>query len=483
MTISLRRNDYWKTWAFDQNLRIAEAEPKIRTDFPLNRNLVLEEGLETLLLLNLDRVFPDWKLRLVGNIDANFRATDIEAADPAGVQHIFELKYKREAGTDKIGSQTLSYALERIGHYNAEWFDEAHAAIGRGLLASRIAAFWSGIRSQAHTESFSHLPQAEALARKFENIVSQHNQDMGEDLALNPATILESAEGHFKHLNSAVEGKRAQWPRRLSDIHLHLVMPKADRIDDEELEFLSRLRKQGLRLDLWEVRLSLTREDGTGTLGLREVSFPEDSKRSFGALGDRRLSQLLAEMAHQDLPLHTSTPTWRLSGDSLELTVELPIDGEPCSGPRFRIRVSDKTIQFEPSLDVPKHIKSEYSLTDLRTKILPTTMGAIRSWIADVFPPDEEKFPKESRQLHDCIHQTKEWEGLLPKGTRIAQIQASAKHYGSFQKACLTLDLSNSSPSFEALAGLANALFDSFLRHLIAEGAHPVGWTIPHTPR
>lgn len=476
MSTLLNPEETWKTWGFAEDL-LVEASPTIREENPpLNKQLAKEEGLETLLALNLQRVFPDWKLRLNGELDAGFTATDIEATDPAGVQHIFELKYG--SSSKEVLSQTLSYALDRVGTCNLEWFDRETEDARRYLLARRIVGFWAHVRSDTDGQStFPDLSPREARRKRLQTLIDEELE-----VDISPDTALGWAREHLA--DPVVDERPDGWPDNPNNVHLHIVVPNPKTIDAAELEVLRRLRDRGVRADLWETRLfdlSRNPDDMSGKLAMREVKLESEGKQRYDVPGDReehRLTELLSSMAYEDPELFEGTPSWELirnDGETL-LMVEFPVEDQPCDGPYFRITSSDDAVTFETFLSIPSYVRDDHSLTELKAdELVGGSIKAVRDWISEVFPPGEDEHPDAARRLDDLVHQSKKWEGPLEVPDAEAQYRAHGRHTGGLRQSIIRFDRSENIPPFDELAPLAHHLFETFVRILERRTSFEVG--------
>jgi len=102
-----------------------------------NVDAIKEEGLETLLLLNLDTLWPGYGFRLTNKTLNDWEGADIEAEDTARCRHVFEVKYGAPVG--HVVDQALAYALGVLGRSTVRWFADQRTEdppLQRTLLAS-----------------------------------------------------------------------------------------------------------------------------------------------------------------------------------------------------------------------------------------------------------------------------------------------------------------------------------------------------------
>lgn len=470
MSPSLVPEDRWKTWDFDDHLEIRRPRPIPADDFETNREEVTREGLETLLLVNLDTVMPDWNLNVLRPRATSFNPP-IEAIDPAGVLHLIELHDVRDA-PDAI-STTISDALARFGTTDRDWLFDPDSQRRVYDFASRIAAFWLEVQSRTDPESlFEELPEKKARRQKLENLVERV------DAELDPDALVERTRRMIA--DRAPEADR-QRPEVARDVHLHLVVADSEQLDENELSVLHRLREQGVRRDVWEVRLDADRDRRSGRLGVRTARLPDRRQKHFPALRDRRPTELIAEMARQRPELRRQIGNWSYVPNKRRtiLRSALPLRNEPQLGPFFSITTRGDEIEFKTSMKIPETIDETYSLTDLKTRVTPVGMAAVRAWIAEILPPDPAEDPEAARRLEHNMHQGKRWGGYLRVGETGPVVAAKAWHSGGLRSATITVDTAELEPSVDQLATLANTVLETFMRKLIAEGGEPDGWGLP----
>lgn len=471
MPLTLQPESSWNTWDFDRDLTVQFSQPIPTDDFTAGRREVTREGLQTLLLNNLEALFPDWKLRrLAGCVDPTGEQP-LEAVDPAGVLHRFELRDVIDAPT--AISDMLAGAMQRIDARQLHWFSRQHRPFSR-WLAARNGAFWLDVTADADAvTAFDDLDTDEARDKKLTYLLDRLHDARSIDDATGAAdAILE---------NWTVDDIEAmRWPDHPAGVHLHLIVADATELDGGEVQLLQRMRNRGLRIDIWELALDADADRRKGTVAIRPARFPDRRQKSFDALDGHRPTELLAHMAYDRPDLYHDNPGWELVRNKRRTTLrtELPIADEPCRGPFFGFTTRGDTIEFKASLKVPEHLDEAYSMTDLKTRVTPLSMRAVRNWVADVLPPDPTEDREAARRLEHFMHQTKKWGGYLQMSAIGPVMLAKGWHSGGLRSATVTVDTSEMEPSLDELAALTNELFESFMQHLIAEDARPVGWEI-----
>lgn len=127
-----------------------ELSPEI-SDWPpslsTNSSRMVEECLESVVATNLDTLFPGINLLLIGLEDSLCIQADIQAIDPLGFVHIFELK-KTKVNPSQVKDQVLSYALFEARHDADYWKTalSAHLSVWPETLGIAIASFRRNVR-------------------------------------------------------------------------------------------------------------------------------------------------------------------------------------------------------------------------------------------------------------------------------------------------------------------------------------------------
>lgn len=364
--------DDWKIWEFDEALGVRGA-PDVSGDFGVDKNQAKEEHLETVLLRNLDEAFPDWHLRPLSTVGARWGTADLEAVDPAGTHHVFELKYGSSVGT--VLSQVLSYPLDQIGA-NFEWFDAPRRDVAAEIMALRTAAVWSGKEARSASGS---IVASSADASGLEEVVERYTEETPEAFDLD--AVRDDAKGWFDELRPDYS-RAALWPDEPHDLHFHLVVPNPSGfVEDSVLHRFVDSSKDGanLRIDVWQVGLELDREETTGRLAVRNCGVKGAPERGIEPLDSRRVSELLSEMAWRRPDLHASTSAWNVHPGE-EIVAKHSIDNEPSEAVTFRIRPGKDGETFEVSLN--------YTVPDAFTKTdCSSAYPTVYDWTDEV--PDE----------------------------------------------------------------------------------------------
>ena len=458
MGLTLEPAASWNTWPFGEDLKVEGRSPIPVDEFAAAPDDVTAEGLQTLLFLNLEKVFPDWRLRRMTVATDARGPVAFEAREPTGVRHLFALHDVQTSKTAPV--QLLSALIDRFGGRRSDnEFDEASDDRRVAEIACRTLGFWLGIEAMSHPVATLPLREADReIDARLEALVDTAEESWDVDRIRRAARGI--ADRWDEDDDATVEGPS-------TGVHLHLVVADVAELDSAQLEMMRQLRDQGLRLDVWEIALDSDRGRRRGTLGIRPARFPDNKPTTFVSLGDRRPTELVAEMARQNPALHREIDSWERVPDYERTIVRtrLSID-EPCDGPYFSITARDDDIEFKTSMAIPEHIDEAYSLTDLRTQVTPEAMEAIRSWVAEALPPDPAEYAEAARRLEHSMHHPKRWGGYIRTSPTGIVIPARGWHSGGFRSAKITADTTEFAPDFEDLATLGNTLLELFVDKL-----------------
>lgn len=294
----------WRAWSFGRDLRLDKGETWIPPE-RVSTAGIKEEGIETLVFLNLATIFSDWHLRAGPKDPFAWAGADIVASDPVGTAHLFEVKYG--ASEENVVDQALSYAVGLLREPQLRWFDQQPREQRELIVASRVAGFWLNSRSdkwkhsdeQSRTERLRHAltSNVAALAQvggaesdgavvetsAFEVLLADARQRV---LAMEPSAI--HAELDARSSGGAI------------GLHLHLVIPSWTSISAGQLEALARLKFRGLQVSLWEVACQ-KRGRFDGIFAIREVWVrpvaPEKGAKKTTLLPSSPLAPLLSQAA------------------------------------------------------------------------------------------------------------------------------------------------------------------------------------------
>ncbi len=260
--------DGWKAWSFKEDLRLEVAKTGKPSGGDRRSGNLTEEGVETLLMLNLDQLFPYLSLRLAEKQLGSWAGADISAVDPMGRRHVFEVKHG--ASARDVVDQAVAYGFQGLTQRTVSWFDEQE---NRELvIAARQAGFWSGQRVQ--TISLSDAEKQYPPRYRTKAIY--------EKLTGNPATfddMRELARPISQSLNLPPAWKRNANSDafRVASVQMHMVVPYADKIEDYALNSLRRLVSRGLYATIWEMAIDFDEASRTGHLWLKPYDVLADS--------------------------------------------------------------------------------------------------------------------------------------------------------------------------------------------------------------
>lgn len=316
----------WRVWRFGPDLRLEPAEDAPEAPAKADKKAVAEEGLETLLLLNLDRVLPEYGLRILAKSLRAWSGADLSAVDPLGYCHVFEVKYG--AKTEHVIDQGLSYALDLLRSRHLRWFDEMDPREQDVLVATRIAGLWAGRRmdkSKRTAETGRDEQQEATPLDQAEHYLRQFVPKAGKKQPLSFDALM-SAAGRYRVSVLSMPNSAGQLrPSQVMGMHLHLVIPTGAKLQQHQLDALRHLRYRGTRASIWEVSVRLEEHAGSGVFWMRErfvAPLDPSGKRSknaskpfvpapdVGAL----LAQAAARAPHAFLG--EGAPSFRFKGDN-----------------------------------------------------------------------------------------------------------------------------------------------------------------------
>ena len=334
----------WRSFSFGRDLRVTG--PSTWTPGPkVSTKDIKEEGVETLVFMNLDHLLRPWSLRPGAKNLNGWAGADIIATDPTGTVHIFEVKYG--ASEEHVVDQALAYAVALLREHHNHWFDEQRLEERQIVLASRVAGFWLNQRadkwSRPDDRRYIEALRGALLAQvEGSDVGTAYPVEamMGEALAV--AKALEPSEQR-RH----VDGPDA----RPMGLHLHLVVPSPDRMNEEQVNALARLKFRGLQVSIWQVACRRPEQPGKdvqGDLAFREIWLRPLDTQEATERGDKlapcdHVGPLLCDVALR----HGARPSrpWQMGrkndarlgaewfGDSLpELRVTVIPDEQPGSG-------------------------------------------------------------------------------------------------------------------------------------------------------
>ncbi len=267
----------WRSFSFGRDLRVNGPSTWVPGE-KVSTKGIKEEGVESLLFLNLDRLLEAWSLRQGVKTLNGWDGADITATDPTGTVHIFELKYG--ASEEHVVDQALAYTVGLLRHDRTHWFDEQRLEERQIVLASRVAGFWLNQRADKWSRP-DDRPQLEALRAALLENVGGSDVGAAYPVAAMMADALEAARG----LEPSQERIAVDVPdSRPMGLHLHLVVPSPERMNPEQVDALAHLKFRGLQVSIWQVacrRPDAPTADARGDLAFREVWLrPLDTQRA-----------------------------------------------------------------------------------------------------------------------------------------------------------------------------------------------------------
>lgn len=375
----------WRCWTYGEDLRLQDAES---VGAPPGRVKDLkEEGLETLLLLNLDKVFPDWSLRLTAKSLKTWAGADIEAADPRGCKHVFELKYG--ASAKDVVDQVLAYALSTLREPNLRFFDQMPRKEMEVFVAVRVGTFWHDLRAQTLKrigEEDEPYPQSEL------DMLGRNPKARGEPTV---ERCLETAGPHLTRLALATVAQ-PDWPESATDMLIHVVVPNFLSISDWAKQALARLRHRQVQVAIWEVKVTLDRVARSGTLAVRDVRLPSLSPTKRNVTKSNvpvtyAPSALLAEMHRLDLGHRSRKWRWKYGHGG-----ELHLWAAPVARLVLQLRsshghFSTRCLHIRSWVDEPEYVarRRRRDRPDWTIQ-LDGQKRVLVDWLAGLAPPQDE---------------------------------------------------------------------------------------------
>ncbi len=371
----------WRSFSFGHDLVLVPNPGGWVPERPDTRGL-REENVETLMLFNLDKLFPGYQLALCGKSLRDWAGADIEATDPSGCRHLFEVKYGARA--DHVIDQALSYALDTVSRagLEEEHFHQQPAEEQVRFLACRIAGFWTGTRADKWKRNTKLAPEA----RDWDAMQRVLKAKPG--VSIDAVQCRQLATAHL-----ASEAKPPPIPAVLTGVHFHLAIPNPKKVSAEQLYALARLRWRGHRASVWQVAAEL--EADGGRFALREVWVPASSTaKTRWAISDgagpsvHRVGELYARVAAADPSLMERLPPPQCGrGESMEM-------GDQWSGPFPKVRFSVVTDRGNEELRVYAWVINPPSLDDLHgadkaKAIRASRCQTLSEWIVKAAPADD----------------------------------------------------------------------------------------------
>lgn len=377
----LRTNDAqiaagpWTTFGYGRDLQLTPTEAWIPPDNVSTKDAA-EEGIETLLLLNLQALWPHLHLVLKHKSLRGWAGADIEASDPAGIRHAFEVKFGAPA--THVVDQALAYALGVVSEAAnpQRHFRELSGADRQRFIACRIGAFWTKSRAdkwQRNTE----LPPAErdwqALADKLET-------------AKSTLTVTE-----LKAVAANIDKKvshEGRIPTTLAGAHFHLVVPDPRKIAPAQIQAWGRLKWRGANASVWQVALDHGAEGGR--LSIRACWIPPIDPTKSGWKPDSNARPYLPRMSEIVASAAAIDPAISAAAFSINRRDELysPQNWNE-KGPAVHLERHWNGVNHEMTMkvavDAPPSLWAEYP--DHADAIVAGRYAAVQKWILRVAGP------------------------------------------------------------------------------------------------
>ena len=392
----------WRSFRFGFDLRLAPIDDVWVPPKQVDTTVLHEEGLETLLLLNLDVLWPHFHLVLSRKTLSDWAGADIQASDPSGARHVFEVKFGAPA--NHVVDQVLAYTLGVVRQtaMPEPAFRDLGSDQRERFIACRVAAFWTRTRADKWPRDKAKAPANRDWSALREILVKASPVTVQALRLTVPALRLTASQldrlvSHAGHA-----------PRSVSECHFHLCVPDPVKINFEQFQALGRLRWRGARASVWQVAVDLSAEPGR--LSIREWWIPPNDPARAGWHRDVAahpscvsMAELVATAANID-PVTVDGARPRLDRRD-RLDVGDPWDG---AGPavqveRFR-EDGHEWFRMIGHLNVPKSLGAswpERAGTIQRERYL-----AVRDWIVEIARPSD---PRTLSSVTELRRITKSW--------------------------------------------------------------------------
>ena len=365
----------WSSYSFGLDLHL-EPSDAVAPERP-DTDAVVEEGLETLLLLNLPTVLDGWEPCLAPAAMGEWAGADIEATDATGCRHVLELKY---GDSEKhVIDQVLAYSVDLLREVNDALvaFHQLPVAEQERFVACRMAAFWTRSRADKWKRN-SKLSPAERDWSAMEDVLADH-----------PHVSVQMCREAARRWIQA-NASRATPPRRPTAVHFHLVVPHPERIDLNQLLALSRLKFRGVRASIWQAALDLRPVEGDSRLWVREFWVePRKPGRVVGEPdklcepGGTSVTKLLAAMSRADPSLHEGADTWKVERRNIAYRHGSRHGLHPCFGVHMLRGENGESVRVRIETTAPDWFKRSGGSPE----IVRRRYKAVAEWALAVAPP------------------------------------------------------------------------------------------------
>lgn len=371
----------WRSWEFGLNGRFTRGTEWVPTSSSPTSEF-REEGVETLLLMNLDRVFAGWQMRLGARELNGWAGADIIASDPNGTAHVFEVKYG--APEENIVDQALSYAVKLLSDRRPAWFDEQAPATQEVFICSRVAGLLLNERSDKWSRA-QDRPYLEGYRKVLADKMAAERGGL--------ETLQGGVAQAIREMLPAEERKRIDEGLETTDLHLHLVVPSPQKIKASQLDALARLKFRGLRVSIWQFacqRSSEPERRHEGRFAIREVWLrPQDTKAG-GQRGDN-----IGPSVHLAPLLNSATVClgfrlpfqWRYSRDN---SATVGDDWFRHRFPALSIRETHEGASRVLRVRIGLVIPERWGGMPQAARALDARQGFVSEWLLKCAPPGEE---------------------------------------------------------------------------------------------
>ncbi|MCL2724818.1 MAG: hypothetical protein FWD69_10325 [Polyangiaceae bacterium] len=431
-----------RKFVFGPDLVLHERHEVIEWPERVDTSVVKEEGLETLLLLNLDTLWPGYAFRLTRKTHNEWAGADIEAEDARRCRHVFEVKYGASVG--RVVDQVLAYALSVLGGSSTEYFSEQDREEQELFLGVRIAGFWAHERTDKIGRD-NELAPNERQNRVLTELAAKLNSEDLSEARIRGYALAARERLSAKQLPKSGDGR----PHHLM---FHVVVPSVERVNEEQLIALARLRYRGVQTSLWETSVELHHERKAGTLLLREVWLrpvsPQDGKPVEDCKPARtKIGALLASIHARDEELFQYKVRWVSTNRNAAICIAN--ENSSADTPQLKIDLSDDTLRL-----VAGHSVTEYQRVCGWVRKSDPIVWAFARWLAKLAPS-----AAQAASAGDLvgIKKSKSWDT-----TTAAGLQLHVQHSGEGLTATISVDVAGH--PFGELVDFTTAATSEFLR-------------------
>lgn len=415
----------WKTWEFGADLRLRPAEAEIPTGSHRDEN-INEEAVETLLALNLDKLFPHWSLRGEELRLRDFGGADMKALDPAGRRHIFEVKHDHPCRN--VVDQVMAYGLTSVRQHNLSFFDQQ--PLRRLAVANRIAAFWTGTRLENYSKGeLKFLEPTKQWEAILERLLEQT------ECELTPEIASALADLHVARIEKTVI--RDSWADRkaeVSDTHLHMVVPYASSINEEARAALRRMSDRNVAANIWEIAVEVAPDQLQGRLYLRPAALDDSGDVPSDERWAPDITQLVAEMARLDDSGLVQKTEWNWKPSKNQVRCDAWPETPWVQSPKLYISIDEEDGSRRVTCTLQQSWRKwvEKNPDDEKRKKWRELLHARREFSADWLLAVLDDFPNDSRDKPFTYNSSNAWHCK----TREHSIPAKGRHSATHLKKC-----------------------------------------------